>query len=724
MGGVPTQIEGYTLHERAPGYVVFDLPSTTWSATRHSDRRRVVITVVNSGAAESVQRELDALIFQLGPDYAVDSGTGLPSIVDHGTTGGCRWLATVALEGGTLAERFPLASAEMAKLGDQLGQAVGRLHARGRTHGSISPHSIRFDDYDQPVLCLAPSSDADAHRPPMDGHHNSAEQMDLYALASVLHEGVAGPWSEGERVELTTVGVIPEVAVPLHAALSPDPLDRPADPEIFSGLLAYGATLLGAGEIPLGSARVLPVTQEEAPRPEFPLPAASLETESRRWKASLVMGALVIIGVIGAILVTRTNDPTRVESAAIERATTTLFGTAEPFEPVAFDPEPLTNGAVLLRTWTVSDDGSSFTSLSVLSNSTSVLIETFHVESIPKELASDVSMITFDPAPSEVIQADPVVKWLANIGPGQRVAVQSRLPLLKRPSMADLESWKAATTAVEARIRFDQQQTFCATVTCTQLVPEPPSEMAPAAPAAPTAPTQPGVATDLGEVASGPDSTISGSPSATPSTAPKPRAPAPKPGSPIFPVPTAAPSTAPPGPGATAPPTTAAPTVPDAPRNVVVGDPQGFGDCESSPSIVVKLSWAAPTSNGGKRVTGYVLSATRAASGSESAWSSDIGALEMAREALINIPASVSEAPVVFEIRARNAVGASIGTMARVVVPSVVGQCAGTATRALRSVGLNVNVDRSTCPNDQSLVSVQAPLPGTTVVAGSSIRLS
>jgi len=687
MGGIPKRIEGYTLIGGRPGYAIFDLPSTTRLATRDHDHLRVIITILDAGVSSDVWHRMDELIGQLGVDAHSSSDLlFLPAIVDRGANGGRRWIATRALDGGTLDERMPLAPIELARLGSQLVGSVDRLHKRGLTQGSISPGSIRFDDLDQPVLCLTKLDDAEGHRPPEDDFLNSAHQRDVYAVASILHRAVAGPWSEGERAQLTTMGVAPEIAGAIHSILVPNPADRPV---LVIPAVAVAPAIAVPPEI------AVPITR----------PAGA-----RRWKATMAFGVVAVLAMIGTFIVTSGNDPTRVESSQVERSTTTLFGSTAPFDPVTFEPQPLTNGAVLLRTWTISDDGSNFTSLSVLSNSTKAPIETFHVESIPKELAADVSVVTFDPAPSEVLEADPVVMWLADIGPGQRVAVQSRVPLLKRPSMADLESWKAATLAVEETIRADQQQSFCARTLCTTFVAEPTSvapttdittpRVSPDVASASTTSSLPGLTTprlaNRKNMATTPPISGSTSPTAT--------------------------TTVPAKTTVEVPPTTAAPQAPDAPRSVLVRDPQGFNDCDPSPNVIVNLSWQEPASSGGRPVTKYVIRASRAATSSTPAWSTDQNGLSSARESLVNIPASDSDAPVLFEIRAQNAVGVSATTIARVVVPSMIGQCAVTATRALRSLGLSV--DRTSLPSDTGPVAVQSPGAAGVVVAGSTIRLS
>lgn len=430
----------------------------------------------------------------------------------------------------------------------------------------------------------------------------------------------------------------------------------------------------------------------------------------------MAFGVIAVLAMIATFIATRGNDPTQVESAQVERSTTTLSGSATPFDPLTFEPQPLTNGAVLLRTWTISDDGSSFTSLSVLSNSTKAPIDTFHVESIPKELAADVSGVTFDPAPSEVIQADPVVMWLANIGPGQRVAVQSKVSLVKRPSLTDLESWKASTLAAENTIRAEQQQSFCARTLCAQFIAEP---VAPATETT-TPGVSPGVASGSNTTSSPGTSFRATAPTSAPPRVNNQRITAATP--PIFgsvgPTPaTTVPTTTP-----VAPPTTVAPRAPDAPRNVLVRDPQGFNDCDLSPTVLVNLSWQEPASTGGRPVTRYVIRASRAATSSAPAWSADLAGLGSAREALVAVQASDSDAPVFFEIRAQNVVGVSSATIARVVVPSMINQCAGTATHALRSLGLSV--DRSSLPSDPGLVAGQSLGAAGVVVAGSTIRLT
>lgn len=68
------------------------------------------------------------------------------------TTDGAAWLACDLLPGGTLAQRAPLGSAEVARVGAQVATALSAAHARDVFHGDISPTNIVFDAEGAPLL--------------------------------------------------------------------------------------------------------------------------------------------------------------------------------------------------------------------------------------------------------------------------------------------------------------------------------------------------------------------------------------------------------------------------------------------------------------------------------------------------------------------------------------------------------------------------------------------
>jgi SAM-dependent methyltransferase len=153
------------------------------------------------------------------------------------------------LEGGSLRERRPC---DVVGFAVELGAALDELHARGWTHGDVSPGNVLFDGAGSPVLCdfgscrrvgaravqrgtltgtprvCAPEAWAGE---PVDG------RADLYGLGVLLYRALTGIWpfdveAPAALAELHLHAALPagrmEPAVDevLRRALAKDPADR------------------------------------------------------------------------------------------------------------------------------------------------------------------------------------------------------------------------------------------------------------------------------------------------------------------------------------------------------------------------------------------------------------------------------------------------------------------------------------------------------------------
>ncbi|MGH2717913.1 MAG: hypothetical protein ACRDJU_04970, partial [Actinomycetota bacterium] len=69
-------------------------------------------------------------------------------------------------------------------------------------------------------------------------------------------------------------------------------------------------------------------------------------------------------------------------------------------------------------------------------------------EAIPKQVAASASQLKFQPAPTGVIQADPVVAYLVSLHPGETLSFHySATVPAQTNGLAALKSWAAAVTA-------------------------------------------------------------------------------------------------------------------------------------------------------------------------------------------------------------------------------------------------------------------------------------
>jgi len=232
----------------------------------------VVVKVLNArltspGDIARYERELDAVI-------ALGTERGIARVTARGLTdAGHPWFVTDYLpdhlqDAITRSGRLPWD--EVAALGAQVADALAAAHRHGVLHGDLKPSDIRFDDLGivrLADLALARYAGAGgstqqsaaarmAHCPPeVATGRRVDERTDLYALASVLYEAIAGTPPFGrladlgapalvDRILTTPAGSLAAFGVPANldnlvlAALSKDPSLRPATAIGFADALA------------------------------------------------------------------------------------------------------------------------------------------------------------------------------------------------------------------------------------------------------------------------------------------------------------------------------------------------------------------------------------------------------------------------------------------------------------------------------------------------------
>lgn len=174
-----------------------------------------------------------------------------------------------------------------------------------------------------------------------------------------------------------------------------------------------------------------------APAPVGPPVAAPSPKKRRRTPALIAIAAFVVLGLVAlvAVVVTRSDDP------------------KPPDVALAFPREGSTVGQ-LDRGWEIVD-GELVGTLE-FTNDTSTNTSGRHIEAFPKSLVSDAAAIRSDPAPSQVLQADPVLAWDVQVEAGGSTTIVYRIDVPDDTDQADLETWSRDQTKALADYQATQ----------------------------------------------------------------------------------------------------------------------------------------------------------------------------------------------------------------------------------------------------------------------------
>jgi hypothetical protein len=198
--------------------------------------------VVSAISTQQLQREA-ALLATVRHDHIV----ALRSVV--ATSDGVVLVLDYA-EGGSLAAvlgvRGRLSAGEVVTIGAPLAQALSDIHARGLTHGDVTPGNIVFDGSGKPLLAdlgvanLIGEHESPAGRTPgyadpaLVSTDSPGPASDVHGLATVCFSALAGvaPYSESDSTVAQPLGPLaPGVPAALvaviEAGLDPDPASRP-----------------------------------------------------------------------------------------------------------------------------------------------------------------------------------------------------------------------------------------------------------------------------------------------------------------------------------------------------------------------------------------------------------------------------------------------------------------------------------------------------------------
>lgn len=168
-----------------------------------------------------------------------------------------RWM-----DAGNLGDRIdePMVVDELARVFDQLADALGYAHSAGVVHRELKPANVLFDrqgnaylgDFSMAVAGIATDANATGVLPVIDGGHASPELIrgegptvasDIYGLGVLLARAATG--GEFVGIEPPVPEQIREI---VYVATAPNPGDRYPDLAAFRAALreAAGATILPA----------------------------------------------------------------------------------------------------------------------------------------------------------------------------------------------------------------------------------------------------------------------------------------------------------------------------------------------------------------------------------------------------------------------------------------------------------------------------------------------
>lgn len=222
-----------------------------------------------------------------------------------------------------------------------------------------------------------------------------------------------GRLDESHVVELRAA-MTPPAPAESSAELSAAPAAAPAAAPVAARPAADHPPVEAASETVRRSAVGSPAQQT---------PAADQPVASRRRRVAV----LLTVGVIAVAAVGTAawalgpgDDPA---GRAEDRTTTS----APPFTPVTIPAvEQRMKGVSSVRTYRITADRVS--SSVVLENTTDKALTVLWTEVVPKELADHVGQVHFEPANRQVLEADPIVFWRLELGPGASRTVRWSTP--------------------------------------------------------------------------------------------------------------------------------------------------------------------------------------------------------------------------------------------------------------------------------------------------------
>ncbi|MGW3626602.1 protein kinase domain-containing protein [Streptomyces sp. NPDC000880] len=282
------------------------------------------------------------------------SGAFTAPVVDADPDAERPWMATLFIEGPTLAERVkrngPLGSEELRKAGAGLAEALRDIHRAGVVHRDLKPSNVLLAPEGPKVIDFGISRPADSDLRTETGKligtppFMAPEQFqrprevgpaaDVFAMGAVLVHAATGrgpfdsdsPYIVAYQVvhnEPDLAGVPADLVPLFRRCLAKDPADRPTPYELMVAL---------RGSSPSSSydtQAYIPVQRTPDPRESAPLgPAAGHRPRTKPWRSRKIRWACAALAVLvtAGIVVVRTvgDGDTPAPSAAGPRAEQTF----------------------------------------------------------------------------------------------------------------------------------------------------------------------------------------------------------------------------------------------------------------------------------------------------------------------------------------------------------------------------------------------------------------
>ncbi len=418
---------------------------------------------------------------------------------------------------------WPVLPYQAVRLAAQIADGLAAIHAADVVHRDLKPENVLVERLPDGELLLR-LTDFGVSRlvghtitritsligtpgylaPEVAAGERPGPAADVYALGIILYEMLTGEPPFRAENPMALLRAHAEDAVPrpdgmpeplwgiIESALDKDPAARPAAAGLrrsledvqaaLVGLSAFepverGGTIYKASRTPRPAARDGRASLDEtldpssvhdggtvvtsrAPAAATPLdqivsPAPPSVGSSRR--KSIVAGviAATIVLILGTLIVARGGG---------SDGATALAAETQPIRH-AFAPVAYTGGVVVSRTWDLAENGDAINAKITFTHSGTERTETSHYEVIPKTVAADVSDIDFKPAPTEIVERDPVVRydlsdleagetrevtWSVSIAAGDKTA--ARLEKLAKDQVSAEKSFGERTSLTQAVI--------------------------------------------------------------------------------------------------------------------------------------------------------------------------------------------------------------------------------------------------------------------------------
>lgn len=372
------------------------------------------------------------------------------------------------VSGGDLrsAVPFPTSADHALDITAQIAAGLSAVHEAGIIHRDLKPENVlaerpggtlqlKITDFGISRL-MAQASRATSligtpvyMAPELGKRDRPTPAVDIYALGVILYEALTGrvPFEADSHYALVRAHIEDPVPRPiglpediwelLLAMLAKSPSERPSAAEVGSRAVALSAKVgkLGPFQVPENR------PTEIRPRPDgghpqqlvsgaSPTSKAAKGTEqpasrkNRRMWSSAAAAVLLIGGAVTVWATTSGGD-------AVPNASPGAVG------QYSFKPVATSDGAITTRQWELS--GSILTSTVVITNSGTTTAFGDHYEVIPKSVAGSVDDITFVPGYTEVVQADPVVRYsLDGVEPGAQLTFTWTVDLGDKASESDV----------------------------------------------------------------------------------------------------------------------------------------------------------------------------------------------------------------------------------------------------------------------------------------------